>query len=183
MKAINEIEEEYSNYEIKSDYVKTLDDFNLFLTVALDNIEEQKIDLIEEIKLNYKDQLTAKIRNFFLFMFQIEEVDYYTEDNAIIDDIINYISTYTAYFNKISLIVTNENFLELTRLVDFLCEYYNEQISYFDSKRDALEFQVKGFNYSDSRSQDNREVLEEFFNRKISKYQKEKAVEKSKKIC
>lgn len=183
MKEVSEIEKEYSNYKIKSDYVESLDDFNLFLTVALDNIEEQKIDLLEEIKLNCKDQLAARIRNFFLFMFQIEEVDYYSEDNAVIEEIINYISTYIDYFNKIASTVTNENFLELTRFVDFLCEYYNEHISYFDSKRDALEFQVKGFNYSDSRNQDNREAIADFFNRKIGEYQGEKTVEKSKKMC
>lgn len=183
MKKIEEIEEEYSKYQLQSKYVNNLDEFPAFITIIVDDIQEDKKVLFTEIKLNCKAQLQAKIKNLFLSLFRIEEVDFYTKDNAVLEEVINYISTYVNYYNQILSIANEENFLELTRFVAFLCEYYNEQIDYFDSIREALELQLKGFSYSNSSYQDNREVIDCFFNQKIKEYQGEKAVEKKKKMC
>ncbi len=183
MKEINELKEEYSKYERKIDYVKTLEDFLAFITVSIDDLEEQQVDIIKEMKLNCKDQLSARIRNFFLSMFQIEEVDYYTEDNGILDEILTHITTYISYYHQLQMVANEENFQELTKLVDFLTDYYNEQNAYFESERDALEFKLKGFSFFDSRNQDNREVINDFFNHKLNEYTGEKAVEKQKKMC
>lgn len=177
------LEAEYSEYRKKSDYIKSLDDFTAFTTILIDDIKEQQVDIITEIKLNYKDQLAAKVRNFFLSLFQVEEEDYYTEDNKILDEILNFMTAYLGYFHQIRENATEENYEKLTKLVDFLNDYYNQQITYYDSKRDALEFKVKGFYYSDSRWQDNSKVIDDFFNSKINKFITEKSVEKSKKMC
>lgn len=177
------LEAEYLEYTSKSDYVKSLDDFIALTTILIDDIKEQQVDIITEIKLNYKDQLAAKVRNFFLFLFQIEEEDYYTEDNEILDEILTFMTTYIDYFHQLRENATEENYEKLIKLLDFLNDYYNKQITYYDSKRDALEYKTKGFCYSDSRWQDNRKAIDDFFNCKINKFITEKSVEKSKKMC
>ncbi len=183
MEKINELEQEYSKYTRKSNYVKTLEDFLIFINIGIDSLEEQQNDSLTEIKLNCKDQLAARIRNFFLFMFQIEEVAYYTEDNQVIEEIISYVNTYIGYYKQLMEIANEENFLELTRLVDFLSDRYNEQMDYFESRRDALEFKVKGFTFTDNSTEDNSEVVADFFNSKLNEYRSKKAVEKNKKMC
>lgn len=183
MKELKDLEDEYSKFTTKSDFVKTLPDFICLLDIGIDEIEVHRESIINEIKINCKDQFAARIRNFFFGVFQIEEVDYYTTDNTILENTNSFITTYEQYYQQLKKIATEENYRELTRFVDFICNYYNNQIAYFDTQRDILEYQVKGFNLTDNRFQDLQEVLDDFVNKKIKQYTSEKAVEKQKKLC
>lgn len=182
MKTINDIEREYESYTLKSDYVKNIEDFALFIEIGINDTDEQIKDILQEIKENYKEARKAKISNFFLGAFIIREVDYYTEDNKLLEGIVEYILSYKEYFERISSIVTKDNFKELTKLVDFSCEYFNQHIDYFESKRDSLELSYRGINLNSNKINEIT-VFEEFMNRKLDTYGNIKAVEKTKKMC
>lgn len=181
MKRVEDIEKEYEEYKLKSNYVISAEDFAAFIEIGIDEIDEQTAAILNEIKINCKDERNAKIRNLFFGLFRIEEEDYYGEDNKILEELLDFISKYKEYYRKLSSIVTKENFQELTRLVDFACEYYNKHIDYFEYKRDILEYSYKGIMYSENRVNLIKE-FDEFFTKKIAQYESGKKVVKNKKI-
>ncbi len=181
MKIVEDIEKEYEAYEIKSNYVESAEDFAAFIEVGIDDVDEQLNSILIEIRENCKQEKLAKVRNFFLGLFQIEEVEYYSEDNKILEEIIELIMKYREYYQRTLATVNQENFKELTRLVDFSCEYYNQHVDYFESKRDSLEYSYKGIQYRTNLENEITQ-FDEFFNRKMKQYGENKAVEKNKKI-
>lgn len=182
MKTIEEIEKEYETFQIKSTNIDTLKKFIAFISDGIGTIDEEKRIIATELKTNKKMQLEAKIRNFFFFIFEEEDVDFYDEDNIILDEMLDFILTYEAYFLRIKELAAEDNFSELTRLVDFATKYYNENIDYLENKRDALEYIYKGISYYNMSQEDYREVFREFIEKKLAEFKTSKAVEKIKKL-
>ena len=172
MKTINEIEEEYNNFEIKSTHVAKIDEFMAFMMVGIDDTFEIERDYKIEKKENKRWQLAAKIRNFFNFIFEEEEERFYDYDNQILDELTELITKYRNYFERIIQIVNKDNYKELLKLVDFLCKYYGEEIDYYEYRRDKLEMELKGLSFCNSRYEDNQEVIDEFTNRVLNEIEK-----------
>lgn len=182
MKTIKEIQEEYQKYKGKTDFINNLEEFASFMLVGLDDIEEARSEINKEKQENKKWELSAKIRNFFYFLFEEEDVSFYKQDNAILDESIQLTIKQEEYFQKIIEIASEENIQELVKLTDFCCEYYNQHIDYLESKRDALEYAYKGYNFYNGRLEDNRESFNRFFEQKMKELSPQKSVEKTKKI-
>lgn len=182
MNQIEIIQREYEEFVLKSNFVKNKEEFLLFIEVGLDNLDSQLIDILKEIKINCKIKNKEKIKNIILGLFKFEDLDFFDADNKILEEIIKYINTYKQYFTKLRNIVTEENFQELTRLVDFASVYYNKHLDYFEYKRDILEYSYKGIG-SSKKIANNFLEFDEFFNKEIAKYSLNKAVEKKKKMC
>ena len=79
---------------------------------------------------------------------------------------------YQSYFKKIAELANKNNYEELLKLTDFLTEYYNKEIDYYEYRRDKLEMELKGLCFSNSRYEDNQKVIDEFANNKLSNLEK-----------
>lgn len=180
MKTITELKEEYEKFEIKSKHVNSLEEFLAFIIIGIDDTYEIEKDYKKEIKENKRWQLSAKIRNFFNFIFEEEEESFYDYDNQILDELTELITKYRNYFQRIIQIVNKDNYKELLKLVDFLCKYYGEEIDYYEYRRDELEMELKGLNFCNSRYEDNQEVIDEFAEKILKSFEKtpEKIYEK-----
>ena len=181
MKKIEEIEEEYNKYTSPTDFINTPEDLFMYITIGLEDNEENRKTLVKDYKNNHKFKLIDQAR-CLLFFGNRQELNFYDEDNKLIEDSISITDRQKDYFERISSIITKENYLELLKLVDFSTTYYNDNIDYLEMKRDSLEYAYKGICYSNSRYEDNREVFDEFMNKKIFELTSEKSVEKIKKV-
>lgn len=181
MKTKEQLIKEYKDYQMKSDFVTSLEEFENFIDIGIDDVEEELAVIKKEKRENKRWQIDAKIRNFLFFIFEEEEVEFYDEDNKILEESRSLVNQYKDYFEKIKQLATEENFEKLVKLVDFSADYYNEHIDYLENKRDCLEYYYKGLNFVNNRYEDNRRVVDEFIQDKIDTIKKENVV-KVKKI-
>ena len=64
--------------------------------------------------------------------------------------------------------------------MDFSSKCYDEQMEYYEYSRDRIESLLRGINIFSFQYEDNREVIETFFNQKIEELEKVKEKEKKK---
>ena len=167
MKTLEDIEKEYGEFEIKSNFVSNFDELITFLEIGLDDTFENEKDYVRELRENRRWRIDALVRNFFFFLFEEEDVEFYDYDNQILKDAIQMIREYRSLFTRMLVVASEENRLELIKLVDFLGDYYNRHVDYFDHRRDQLEMAFRGFQMYNSKYEDNREVVYQFADKKI----------------
>lgn len=172
MKTIEDMRKEYDQYEPTSELVTNLEEFHAYMEIAIDDADENEKAVQKEINENNRWKINGMIRNFFFFIFEEEDIEFYDEDNNILQEIINLIRKYLEFYKKIKEIGTEDNFQELVKLVDFACEYYGKQIDYYEYRRDQLELSFKGFYMTNPRHQDNKETLLSFIESRISEIEK-----------
>lgn len=171
MKTVEDLDSEYEQFEIKSDFVVTYKDFIAFMYLGLEETYSIEKDYKKEMRKLKRDEIKAKILNL---LFQDSEIDFYKYDENIILELTDMLYKYREFYEKILTISNEDNFKELVKLVDFLSKYYNDHINYYECKRDKLEMYLKRINMSNSKYEDNREALYEFVNKKINLFDKEK---------
>ena len=175
-----EINEEYENYEIKSSHVTSLELFRNFIEIGLNEIDEQLSLVLKEINYNNRKKMIAKIKNFFLRNY-FYDLSIYDDDNNVLNELFCFLLGYKIYFYGVLEIGNLENFRELTRLIDFSCEYFSRHLAYFEAQRDMVEYQAKGIQYSPIHENRIKE-FDEFFFEKIDGISSSKNIEKIKKI-
>lgn len=173
MKTIEQIEEEYKDFQIKTGTVTSVEEFLTYIEVGVDDIDENLDDYKKELRENKIWALEAKVRNFFFFVFQEEDTDFYDEDNQIVNSCLRFTLLFKDFYDRIQKIVNEQNYLELTKLVDFACQYYLSQMAYFDYLRDQLEMHTLGFYFSNSSQEDNEEPFTAFLTHKLEALEKE----------
>ena len=179
MKTLEDIKKEYESYEKKTDVVTNLDEFLSFIEIGIDDTDEYQQDYEKELKENKRWKLEAQIRNFFFFIFAEEEVDLYDEDTSILKDCISYTEKMREFYKRIQSVATEENFDELTRLVDFSCDYYYAQTDYYDYLRDKLELISKGIQLYNPRYEDSRVPFTKFMEEKIKGFERKKQTQET----
>lgn len=167
MKTVEEIEKEYESYKMKSDFVTTIDEFSCFIEIGIEDAKEQINSFFKEMKINSRLQKLTSIKNIFLQLVQQQEIAIFEDDNLILEEMINYVNGYIKKFTTLFSLSTEDNFTELTKLVDFSCEYYNKHMDYFESKRDALEYSCKGISYFNGKYTNDITTFDEFFEKKV----------------
>ena len=182
MKKLEEVKEEYKEYETQSTFVNTLEDFIAFLDVGIDESDVGVSDFTTEIHENKKWQVAAFFRNMFPFIFEEEDISFYDYDNELLLQGVALAGNQRTYFETMKNIATEENYKELLRLADFSTDYYNNHISYIETQRDVLEMNFKGYNMCNSKYKDKRQMFHEFFMEKINELTPHKVVEKVKQI-
>lgn len=174
MKKIEEIKKEYEVYPVKTKEVTSLEEFLSFIEIGLDDTDEYQHDYEKELKENKRWKLEAKIRNFFFFIFATEETELYDEDSAILEDCISYTEKFREFYQRIQSIASEDNYQELTRLVDFSCDYYSAQTDYYDYLRDQLDMIVRGIQMYNPKYEDTRESFLAFMEEKIQEQEAKK---------
>lgn len=178
MKTIEEIREEYKNHIIKATYVDKLEEFIAYVD---DGITKSDIGICGYATLlhqNKKWQVTGFIRNLFPMFFGQEDIDFYDEDNKLLEEGVQLAYTQKGYFQAMKEIATEKNYLKLLCLAELSVEYYNDHIEYIEIERNILDYKYKGYTMSNSRYKDNRKVFHEFFMSEISELAPHKIVEK-----
>lgn len=175
-----ELQEEYNTFTKNTTEVESLEDFYLFLKEVGQGFKADKKFLQKELRENSRWRLEAEIRNFFFFLFEEEEVELYAEDDAIVKEGMTWIQILQTYLEKIASIATEENYGELTKLVDFSIVYYEKELAYYDHLRDDLEIMARGYHVLNSKYQDIREPFLNFLAEKV-KEQEQKVPEDEKK--
>ena len=180
MKTLEMIEKEYEGYELQSTFVTDLKIFSIFIDAGI-RITQKELKVIQKVmKKNHRMQQQIKMLNYFSFFSQVEWEDTYAEDNQILEEMLKAIINQKEKLERAHSIVTDKNFREVTRLVDFSCEYYNQYIDYFENRRDSLEFSCRGITYYDGKYQNNSMVFDEFFDKKLKVYQERNVKKKVK---
>ncbi len=185
MKKIEEIEEEYESYTTDKPYVSNLMEFFAYIEIGLDQLVEEQDAAVKERKSLKRDMFMLKLIDF-ITMTPIEEdtdINFLVADIKAVNEIIELSNYQAGYFAEIAERVTEENFKELLRLVDFSSMYYSKNLDYLDYLRDVYEFQRKGINMFKSGIEDNRKSFDEFMQKKLKEFAKVqvKPVEKVKK--
>lgn len=167
MKTVREIEKEYEKHVPKQTTITSLEEFLVNLEIGLDDLDEYTHDFKKELRENHEWKLIAQIRNFFFFIFEQEDVEFYDYDDAIVKDCITYTQQFSSFYQRMIEIATEENYQELNKLYDFSLNYYEEQTSYYDAKRDQVEMAFRGFSLYNGKYQNTREPFFEFMDQKI----------------
>ena len=150
MKKIEDIEKEYKEFQIKTDYIRDYKDFIAFMCLGLEETYEAEKD------------------------FKGLDLNYFKYDNNILIELMDMTLKYRKYFEDIIMVSTEKNYQQLLKIMDFLSKYYGEHIDYFEYKRDKLEKYLQGIDMFNPKYEDNREVLYEFVDKKLSGLDKDK---------
>ena len=178
MKTVKDIEKEYEGFQIKSNFIKSCEDLVAFLLVGIDDTYEIEKFNKKEILYNKFAQLETRIKNFIFLIFDMEEIDLFDEDNELLEESNKLVENYRETCERVIDVANDENYLELIKLIDFCTEYYNKHIDYFEFERDVLEMSLKGISMYNPKYEDNRKVVEEFVDKKLSVYTNNKQLVK-----
>lgn len=181
MKKISSIEKEYISFIPKNIEKISLDLVSYYIDIAIDEIEDDIKDVDKEIKLNNREKICASIRNFFALLRTLEEVDYYDEDNKLLQELVILDNIYIRYFCMIRNVLNKENFKELFKLLSFLLKHYESNYNFIESKRELLEYSYKGYSCINYKDKDTILEVDEFFLHKIKEFS-DKTCVKIKKI-
>ena len=174
MKTREQVEEDYSKFESKNTYINNLDEFNIYLDILMDDRDEKIDDIEKEIKENHLYEFEARIRNALNIIFEEEEVEFYDEDNNILDMYISLEKVYKKYLEDVKFIARNYNYKRLLKFIDFMLEHYSERIEYIDYLRDQLEYKYKGAYFSNPKFDNiGIDVMIEFYYDKIKEFEEE----------
>ena len=180
LKALEDFNQEYNHFSIQSNFIRSLEDFDGYIMVLIDDIEEEEKSLYQEIKNNRKQKRSASIRNMFPIFFAEEEVDFYDQDNAFLKEEIHLCEKYKSYFQYLKNSCLESHLLEFVQLLDYSVSYYYKNIQYLESLRDSLEYSLIGISFVNNDCENNIYSFDEFFRKKIEKFESLKSVEKVK---
>lgn len=183
MKTIEQLEKEYEEFQTKTDtsILSNIEEFYTFLRLAIMEMEENEKLCKKEIRLDKLAIIKGKAICFALLSNPDEELmDNIKQDIKALEDTIEMGAQSAEYIADISEIVTEDNYLDFLKLVEFICKAYTDHIDYYESERQGLEMQLKGFSFFDGRFENYMPVFMEFMNKKLETMKKEKAVQKIK---
>ena len=168
MKTISELEKEYSSFKPTSTHITNLKAFLAFIEVGIDDTYDIEKEVKKEIKSNKKWLLETKLINFALFQSSSEETAFIEADNENLLEQIKLVMQYREFYMRMFLVSEEDNIKELVKLVDFASLYYGKHIDYFEYERDQLEMLLKGISLLNTKHEDNREVVGQFIDQKLS---------------
>ena len=113
-----------------------------------------KNDLLSEVQFFAGDVFSVPNRD----LLELRE-DYYNQLIGLIEENINMISRMMSFLSQ-------DNFMEIFRLFDFMVDQYAMHYRMLSSKLDGLEFAKKGIEYLDCRYPDTRDETSAFFQKK-----------------
>lgn len=169
-----EMEEEYRVHEVPKEIKEQVQD-SCILSL---NIEDLIKFLGKETK---KVFLKRKVNHFMQKIFVMSE-DMLQEVDSYYEETLNLIEENKALLQEIREMITEENFQELVKVVDFIVKHYSDNIDYIESHIEGLSQARDGIQYVDNRKKYTKKSLKEFINKKLVSMKTEKQLEKGKKV-
>lgn len=178
MKTLNDIEKEYSEFNIRIDTITSFEEFETWIQIAFMDIKENIKVLTMDYKNNRNAKILGSIRNLLPFLYEYEDTSFYDKDNEYVEEAFLLNKLYENYFKQIYYYSSNYNYNEMAKLADFMMVYYDRNTDYIYGKRDELEYTKRGYSCFNNKDEDNVEVLHEFFINKINEFKELKGIEK-----
>lgn len=180
MKTVEEIEKEYSEFDVAPEIISATS-LETYIEFGLDELEHSRLEVLRDKRSTYFAEKLAKAVDFIMFKTLGVDMDYFKKYNAILDDIFNLEAIFTVYLQRLQDSITEDNYQELFRLVRFIEKYHNEIFGYYESERHIIDASFEGVvieNFSDN----NLEAFQEFARKKLDEYSPIKGVEKIKQM-
>ncbi len=180
MKSIEKIKEEYALFESDAEKASSnIEDVYGYIGQAIREIDEDRVDIIKAIKTNCLRKLRGKICN--IISFQKEDIAYYDEDNAFLNDEVDLNLIYKYYFSTMAQVLSSENICDITKLFDFTVKSYQSNVDYLEEKREILDCQRSFISYTGVVEEDESVLsFQEFFKEEIGRITSQKESSKSK---
>lgn len=147
MKQITEIEQEYEEFEIEDTFLAEMGEFQTYLDVRQDDLDDELKVLKKEKRTNRKYKALGELIDLLTCSFVQSNPEFFNEDNEIIDLGIKTVIAFKGYYSEMINIATEQNYRELARLAMFSTRYYNEHLEYIEYLRDKLERSFNGVSY------------------------------------
>ena len=180
MKTFEEIEEQYSNYQVGENAIDDYEDFYAYISRVIDTISKHWEDTFNQISENNRWKKIGDIRNLFPFLFVQEDTTFYDYDNTILVEASDLLVHNLEYYERIRELATRENFIELNKLLNFLLDNYEESINYLNFKRDKLNAEFKGADLVEPDYDYKFKLVDRFANEHISSFEDKKQLLKTK---
>lgn len=174
MKTVDGLEKDYEEYEIGKNLIDNYSDFEDYMSLVISDTEGIVEDTFKQILENNRWKKISKIRNLFPVVFVKEDIDFYDYDNGILLDASDLLLNNLEYYQRIRDISNESNFLELSKLTNFLIDMYEENIKYLNQRREKLNASYRGIEVESKDFDYNSYVVNEFANKHISSFEKQK---------
>ena len=174
MKSVFKIKEEYLSFKPKKiDITYDSDAVLACIKGSLFKLNENKLDILKTIKANSSSRLFDKIKN--ILFFRENDLSFYDKDNDILNEELDLTLIYSYYFNTMMGILNEDNKEEIYKLLNFTVLSYNSNLSYFEEKRDVLDYEDKFISYQ-AKENEGESVLNflEFFKEEVKNISEEK---------
>lgn len=185
MKKKEDFKKEYESHVVENELLKKIkskEDLEVILELEKDELADCKNVCNKEKRTNYIQGLISKIENLFSFFTgYYNEEGIYKEDNEILDEYLKTLMTQESFFELLKSSITEENYKEIAKLVDYSVKCINYIIDYYDGIREKLEYYYQGISYIGV-NEDTREAYTEFMTSEIHRIVSTKNLEKVKKI-
>ncbi len=185
MKTKKDFKKEYENHEIESKLLKQInskEDLEVIFELEKDELADCKNVCSKEKRANYIQSLLSKIENIFSFFTCFYNEDgIYAEDNEILNDYIKTLKTQETFFELLRTSVTEDNYKEIAKLVDYSVKCFNYIIDYYDGIREQLDYYYQGITYIGV-NEDTRDAYTEFMTSEIHRIVSTKNLEKVKRL-
>lgn len=169
MKKITEIEKEFEEFEIEEGFLADMGEFQTYLEVRQDDLDEEVKVLKGEKRINKKYKTIGDLIDLITCSFIQSNPEFFDEDNEIIDLGLKTVAAFKGYYSEMINIATEQNFRELARLAVFSTHYYNEHVEYIEYLREVLDRNFNGINYSNPNYENNIAPFAQFMREQLDK--------------
>ena len=120
MKTIEELENEYNQYQVGNNEVDNYEDFYDSTNMTIESIIDNLSDTFTQTQENNKWKKISTFRNLLPIVSVKEDVSFYDYDNRILLEASDLLVHALEYCERIREVANNDNYLELNKLFNFL---------------------------------------------------------------
>lgn len=177
---MNELEKEYATHFLPDEIRKCLLD-GTYLEL---NIADIQVELAKTSKKIYRDliknSIAGKCKKALSIVFHKEDLERVLESDAdYIVELLTHVADTGELLEEIKEVITEDNYMELAKLTDFLVTKYIENFNYLQGRRSILEHSLNGIEFIDNKNEDTREQVKAFVRGKLAEYRSGKHLEKN----
>lgn len=182
MELLEKIKTEYMLKELEMTPISR-DTVLAAIDVYVNDLNKAERSLQGAISENESDKFFAPITNFFKSCFGFDCIDpiYYDGDTSILNMHGELVRDFRSLFYRMQVSVTEDNFVEMFKLVEFTSDKYLSNYNFLESARDTLRLAFDGINYSSDEFADDKDAFLQFFEEEFRSVTASKSVEKVKK--
>ena len=166
---MEELEEKYKEHKLPEELKEEIQD-PYCLIMSMDS-------LIEEWEKQEKSILRKRRKNHF-FQILLGENELLLQEDSYLEKFLDLLEDNMDFLIEILEVITDENYLELARVVDFIVNQYVNNRGYIQGRIEGLSQSMNGFQYIDNRYSYNHEELKVFIRKILASMKKEKQLEK-----
>lgn len=164
------IEESYNAHKLPEELKEDiLDPYCLVLNID---------GLVAEWEKEQKETLKKRRKNHIFQKIVIGGSELLQREDAYLEQYQDLLEDNMNFAVGVLEVLTEENFLELARLVDFIVTHFVGNKQHIQSKIEGLNYEIKGIHYMDNRYSYTHEELKDFVMKLLGTWKEEKQLEK-----